>query len=204
MHTTHTLHAWYNSFEVIMCDDLMVACKQNLIWHCMFGYLQGVPWLCSLQKPAGRCAQKQIARCQLPRATSAKLLASLSLCLFINSFACMGRSSASRLGQRALSCELCTFACPIQRCLGNFISCLSLPLESVFKLYVFIRFYTGIWMCCVCCCLSPASISDPGFARQILLTNAENYSKGILSEILEFVMGTGLIPADGEVTRACV
>ena len=85
----------------------------------------------------------------------------------------------------------------------DFISSLSLSLESVFKLYVFIRFYTGVWMCYVCC-LSPASISDPGFARQILLTNAENYSKGILSEILEFVMGTGLIPADGEVTRACV
>lgn len=41
-------------------------------------------------------------------------------------------------------------------------------------------------------------ISDPAYARQILLTNAEKYSKGILSEILDFVMGTGLIPADGE------
>ena len=27
-------------------------------------------------------------------------------------------------------------------------------------------------------------ISDPGFARQILLTNADKYSKGLLSEIL--------------------
>ena len=36
---------------------------------------------------------------------------------------------------------------------------------------------------------------------QILLTNASAYSKGILSEILEFVMGTGLIPADGEVWK---
>lgn len=35
----------------------------------------------------------------------------------------------------------------------------------------------------------------------MLLTNAANYSKGILSEILEFVMGQGMIPADGEVWR---
>lgn len=44
-------------------------------------------------------------------------------------------------------------------------------------------------------------ISDANLARQILLTNASNYSKGLLSEILDFVMGTGLIPADGEVWR---
>ena len=37
---------------------------------------------------------------------------------------------------------------------------------------------------------------------QVLLTNARKYSKGILSEILEFVMGTGLIPANGEVWQA--
>ena len=36
---------------------------------------------------------------------------------------------------------------------------------------------------------------------QILLTNAEKYSKGLLSEILDFVMGTGLIPADGEIWK---
>lgn len=36
---------------------------------------------------------------------------------------------------------------------------------------------------------------------QILLHNASNYSKGLLSEILDFVMGQGLIPADGEVWR---
>ena len=36
---------------------------------------------------------------------------------------------------------------------------------------------------------------------QVLLTNATNYSKGILSEILEFVMGQGMIPADGEVWK---
>lgn len=36
---------------------------------------------------------------------------------------------------------------------------------------------------------------------QILLTNAPKYSKGLLSEILEFVMGTGLIPADGEIWK---
>ncbi|MEW5313289.1 MAG: hypothetical protein WDW38_004870 [Sanguina aurantia] len=44
-------------------------------------------------------------------------------------------------------------------------------------------------------------ISDPKYARQILLTRADKYSKGLLSEILEFVMGTGLIPADGETWR---
>jgi beta-ring hydroxylase len=36
---------------------------------------------------------------------------------------------------------------------------------------------------------------------QILLHNATNYSKGLLSEILDFVMGQGLIPADGEVWK---
>lgn len=40
-------------------------------------------------------------------------------------------------------------------------------------------------------------ISDNKYAKQILLTNADKYSKGILAEILDFVMGTGLIPADG-------
>eukprot|EP01025_Chloroclados_australasicus_P021206 TRINITY_DN2223_c0_g2_i1.p1 TRINITY_DN2223_c0_g2~~TRINITY_DN2223_c0_g2_i1.p1 ORF type:complete len:622 (-),score=48.73 TRINITY_DN2223_c0_g2_i1:307-2172(-) len=40
-------------------------------------------------------------------------------------------------------------------------------------------------------------VSDPGFAKQILFTNASNYSKGLLSEVLDFVMGTGLIPANG-------
>ena len=34
-------------------------------------------------------------------------------------------------------------------------------------------------------------VSDAEVARQILLTNAGNYSKGLLSEILDFVMGTG-------------
>ncbi len=44
-------------------------------------------------------------------------------------------------------------------------------------------------------------ISDPAAAKRVLMENASNYSKGILSEILEFVMGTGLIPADGEVWK---
>ena len=44
-------------------------------------------------------------------------------------------------------------------------------------------------------------ISDADLARHILLTNANNYTKGLLSEILDFVMGQGLIPADGEVWR---
>jgi len=44
-------------------------------------------------------------------------------------------------------------------------------------------------------------VSDPEVAKSILLTNAKSYSKGLLAEILEFVMGTGLIPADGEIWR---
>lgn len=44
-------------------------------------------------------------------------------------------------------------------------------------------------------------ISDPALAKQVLLTNATKYSKGILSEILDFVMGQGLIPADGEIWK---
>uniref|UniRef100_M8CAZ1 Cytochrome P450 97B2 n=1 Tax=Aegilops tauschii TaxID=37682 RepID=M8CAZ1_AEGTA len=44
-------------------------------------------------------------------------------------------------------------------------------------------------------------VSDPDVAKHILRDNSKAYSKGILAEILEFVMGTGLIPADGEVWR---
>lgn len=44
-------------------------------------------------------------------------------------------------------------------------------------------------------------VSDPNIAKRILKDNSKAYSKGILAEILEFVMGTGLIPADGEVWR---
>ncbi|XP_044953110.1 protein LUTEIN DEFICIENT 5, chloroplastic-like [Hordeum vulgare subsp. vulgare] len=44
-------------------------------------------------------------------------------------------------------------------------------------------------------------VSDPDIAKHILRDNSKAYSKGILVEILEFVMGTGLIPADGEVWR---
>ncbi|KAI3859466.1 hypothetical protein MKW92_002959 [Papaver armeniacum] len=44
-------------------------------------------------------------------------------------------------------------------------------------------------------------VSDPAIAKHILKDNSKAYSKGILAEILEFVMGTGLIPADGEVWR---
>ena len=44
-------------------------------------------------------------------------------------------------------------------------------------------------------------VSDPELAKQVLVTDAANYSKGLLSEILDFVMGKGLIPADGEVWR---
>jgi len=44
-------------------------------------------------------------------------------------------------------------------------------------------------------------VSDNDVAREILLVQATSFSKGLLSEILEFVMGTGLIPADGEVWK---
>ncbi|KAL5538638.1 hypothetical protein UlMin_042643 [Ulmus minor] len=44
-------------------------------------------------------------------------------------------------------------------------------------------------------------VSDPSIAKRILKDNSKGYSKGILAEILEFVMGKGLIPADGEIWR---
>lgn len=44
-------------------------------------------------------------------------------------------------------------------------------------------------------------VSDPLIAKRILRDNSKAYSKGILAEILEFVMGKGLIPAEQEVWR---
>ncbi|KAI4304213.1 hypothetical protein MLD38_039757 [Melastoma candidum] len=44
-------------------------------------------------------------------------------------------------------------------------------------------------------------VSDPATAKHILKDNSKSYSKGILAEILDFVMGKGLIPADGEIWR---
>ncbi|KAK2658746.1 hypothetical protein Ddye_005279 [Dipteronia dyeriana] len=44
-------------------------------------------------------------------------------------------------------------------------------------------------------------VSDPTIAKHILKDNSKAYSKGILAEILDFVMGKGLIPADGEIWR---
>ncbi|KAH7669646.1 beta-ring hydroxylase protein [Dioscorea alata] len=44
-------------------------------------------------------------------------------------------------------------------------------------------------------------VSDPEIAKRILRDNARGYSKGILAEILEFVMGKGLIPADYDVWK---
>lgn len=41
-------------------------------------------------------------------------------------------------------------------------------------------------------------VSDNEVAKEMLLTQANSFSKGLLSEILDFVMGTGLIPANGE------
>lgn len=50
-------------------------------------------------------------------------------------------------------------------------------------------------------CFGPKSfivISDPIMARHILRDNAKAYDKGVLAEILEPIMGKGLIPADPE------
>lgn len=44
-------------------------------------------------------------------------------------------------------------------------------------------------------------ISDPAIAKRLLKDNSKAYSKGILAEVLDFVMGKGLIPADEEVWR---
>ena len=41
-------------------------------------------------------------------------------------------------------------------------------------------------------------VSDPAMVKHILKDNSQNYDKGILAEILEPVMGKGLIPADPE------
>jgi beta-ring hydroxylase len=44
-------------------------------------------------------------------------------------------------------------------------------------------------------------VSDNKVAKDILLHQAKSFSKGLLSEILDFVMGQGLIPANGEVWK---
>jgi len=44
-------------------------------------------------------------------------------------------------------------------------------------------------------------VSDNAVAKEMLLTQAKSFSKGLLSEILDFVMGQGLIPANGEVWK---
>ena len=45
-------------------------------------------------------------------------------------------------------------------------------------------------------------VSDPAMARHILVSNAKNYDKGMLAEILAPIMGQGLIPADPIVWKA--
>ena len=50
-------------------------------------------------------------------------------------------------------------------------------------------------------CFGPKSflvISDHNCAKHVLRENARNYDKGVLAEILEDIMGKGLIPADPE------
>ncbi|MQM19442.1 hypothetical protein Taro_052444, partial [Colocasia esculenta] len=67
-------------------------------------------------------------------------------------------------------------------------------------LYEFFLIYGGIFRLN----FGPKSfliVSDPAIAKHILRENSKAYSKGILSEILEFVMGNGLILADGEIWR---
>ena len=44
-------------------------------------------------------------------------------------------------------------------------------------------------------------VSDPVMAKHILTTNAAYYDKGMLAEILEPIMGKGLIPADPDTWR---
>ena len=44
-------------------------------------------------------------------------------------------------------------------------------------------------------------VSDNVVAKEMLLTQAKSFSKGLLSEILDFVMGQGLIPANGDVWK---
>lgn len=50
-------------------------------------------------------------------------------------------------------------------------------------------------------CFGPKSfmvVSDPNMVRHLLRENVFNYDKGVLGEVLEDVMGKGLIPADFE------
>jgi cytochrome P450 len=44
-------------------------------------------------------------------------------------------------------------------------------------------------------------ISDPVIAKHILRDNNKAYDKGVLAEILEPIMGKGLIPADPDTWR---
>jgi cytochrome P450 len=53
-------------------------------------------------------------------------------------------------------------------------------------------------------CFGPKSfmvVSDPVMVRHILRENVFNYDKGVLGEVLEDVMGKGLIPADFELWK---
>lgn len=53
-------------------------------------------------------------------------------------------------------------------------------------------------------CFGPKSfmvVSDPAMIKHILRENVFNYDKGVLGEVLEDVMGKGLIPADFETWR---
>jgi cytochrome P450 len=44
-------------------------------------------------------------------------------------------------------------------------------------------------------------VSDPAVAKFVLREEAQSFSKGVLAEILEPIMGKGLIPADLETWR---
>jgi beta-ring hydroxylase len=42
-------------------------------------------------------------------------------------------------------------------------------------------------------------VADADVAKHILLTNVSNYDKGMLTELMDFFLGTGLITANGEI-----
>ncbi len=44
-------------------------------------------------------------------------------------------------------------------------------------------------------------VSDPAITKHILRDNSKAYDKGVLAEILEPIMGKGLIPADPETAK---
>jgi len=74
------------------------------------------------------------------------------------------------------------------------------PKDYLQQLQVYAQRYGGLFKVC----LGPKAFliaSDPGVVRHIMATNPLSYDKGILAEILEPIMGKGLIPADLSTAR---